>query len=40
MKTCLEEYRDLDVKEIAEKYIEGKPSVGKEPVFPDEEKSI
>ena len=37
MKTCLEEYRDLDVKEIAEKYIEGKPSVGKEPVFPDEE---
>lgn len=37
MKTCLEEYRDLDVKEIAEKYIEGKPSVGKEPVFPDGE---
>lgn len=25
MKACLEEYRDFDVKEIAEKYIEGVP---------------
>ena len=23
MKSCLDEYRDCDVKEIAEKYIEG-----------------
>ena len=28
MKSCLEEYRDCDVKEIAEKYIEGEPQVG------------
>ena len=36
MKSCLEEYRDLDVAEIAEKYIEGTPSISKEPVFPDD----
>ena len=36
MKSCLEEYRDLDVQEIAEKYIEGTPSISKEPVFPDD----
>ena len=36
MKSCLEEYRDLDVREIAEKYIEGTPSISKEPVFPDD----
>ena len=36
MKSCLEEYRDLDVTEIAQKYIEGTPSISKEPVFPDE----
>lgn len=28
MKSCLEEYRDCGVKEIAEKYIEGTPQVG------------
>lgn len=28
MKSCLKEYRDCDVKEIAEKYIEGTPQVG------------
>ena len=27
MKNCLEEYRDCDVDEIAEKYIEGIPQV-------------
>ena len=36
MKSCLEEYRDCDVKEIAEKYIEGTPQVGVVPVMPDE----
>ena len=27
MKNCLEEYRDCDVDEIAEKYIEGTPQL-------------
>ncbi len=36
MKSCLEEYRDCDVKDIAEKYIEGQPQVGVVPVAPDE----
>ena len=36
MKSCLEEYRDCDVKDIAEKYIEGTPQVGEVPVLPDE----
>lgn len=36
MKSCLEEYQGIDVKEIAEKYIEGQPSVGETPVYPDE----
>ena len=36
MKSCLEEYRDCDVKDIAEKYIEGQPEVSVVPVAPDE----
>ena len=36
MKSCLEEYRDCDVEEIAEKYIEGQPQVGEVPVELDE----
>lgn len=36
MKSSLAEYRDLDVKEIAEKYIEGEPAVGETPVHQDE----
>ena len=36
MKSCLEEYRDCDIKEIAEKYIEGTPEVHEVPVMPDE----
>lgn len=36
MKSCLEEYRDLDVTEIAQKCIEGTPSISKESVFPDD----
>ena len=34
MKNCLEEYRDCTPQEIAERYIEGTPQVGKEPVLP------
>ena len=36
MKSCLAEYRDCDIKEIAEKYIEGTPHVHEVPVMPDE----
>lgn len=36
MKSCLEEYRDLGVKEIAEKYIEGTPQVGEVAITPGE----
>ena len=36
MKTCLTEYKDCDVDEIAEKYIEGTPKVSEIPVLPDE----
>ena len=36
MKSCLEEYRDCDVKEIAERYIEGTPQVGEAAVMPGE----
>lgn len=36
MKSSLMEYRDLDVKEIAAKYIEGEPTVGETPVHQDE----
>ncbi len=36
MKSCLDEYRNCDVKEIAEKYIEGSPQVGEVAVMPGE----
>ena len=36
MKSCLEEYKDQDVNDIAEKYIEGQPQVSTVPVLPDE----
>ena len=36
MKSCLEEFRDYDVNEIAEKYIEGEPVIGKVAVSPDQ----
>lgn len=36
MRSCLAEYRDIDVNEIAEKYIEGTPFVSEVPVSPDE----
>lgn len=36
MKSCLEEYRDCDVKEIAEKYIKGTPQVSEVAIAPGE----
>ena len=36
MKSCLTEYADCTVNEIAEKYIEEKPQVTEIPVAPDE----
>jgi hypothetical protein len=36
MKSCTEEYQDYDVKEIAEKYIEGTPQVSGVAMPPDE----
>lgn len=36
MKSCLTEYQECTIKEIAEKYIEGQPSVEGIPVNPDE----
>ena len=40
MKNCLEEYRDCDVEEIAEKYIEGTPQVGEVAVSADESNRV
>lgn len=36
MQSCLEEYKDYEVKEIAEKYIEGTPQIDGIAVAPDE----
>jgi len=40
MKACLEEYKDCDVNEIAEKYIESQPRVSAVSVLPDEERPL
>lgn len=40
MKSCLEEYKDCNVTDIAEKYIEGQPQVAMVPVLPDENGTI
>ncbi|MDE7242596.1 MAG: hypothetical protein K2O18_01280 [Oscillospiraceae bacterium] len=40
MKSCLEEYKDCDVGDIAEKYIEGQPQVSAVPVLPDEDSTV
>ena len=40
MKNCLEEYRDCEVEEIAEKYIESTPQVGEVAVAPDESNRV
>jgi hypothetical protein len=36
MKTCMAEYKDSTIADIAEKYIEGTPEVGSSPVDEDE----
>ncbi len=36
MKSCLQEFRDISVEEIAEKYIEGQPQIAQVAVYPDE----
>ncbi|MCD8220738.1 MAG: Rpn family recombination-promoting nuclease/putative transposase [Clostridiales bacterium] len=36
MKDCMSEFRNVDVKDIAEKYIEGSPAVSEVTVDPDE----
>ena len=36
LKSCIQEYRDEDIRAIAEKYIEGEASVSAEPVHMDE----
>ena len=36
VKSCVEEFRDCDVKDIASRYIEGEPQVSEVPVAPDE----
>lgn len=36
MKSCLQEFRDISVEDIAEKYIEGQPQIGQVAVYPDE----
>lgn len=37
MKSCVEEYRDCSISDIAEKYIEGQPQVAETAVNPDED---
>ena len=37
MKSCLEEFQDFTVDEIADKYIEGSPQIARIAVNPDEE---
>ena len=37
MKECVEEYRSCNVEDIAEKYIEGNPSISQTAVHPDEQ---
>ena len=36
LKECIEEYKDVDVFDIAEKYIEGNPIISEIAVHPDE----
>ncbi|MCD8222612.1 MAG: hypothetical protein LUD07_10630 [Clostridiales bacterium] len=40
LRDCLDEFRDMDAKKIAEHYIEGIPQVSEVPVMPDEEMSV
>ena len=36
LKSCVEEFQNIDIKDITEKYIEGEPQISKIPVMPDE----
>jgi len=36
VKSCAEEFRDIDTNEIASRYIEGEPQISETPVMPDE----
>ena len=36
LKGCLEEFKDIDVNEIADRYIENKPLISEETVHQDE----
>ena len=36
MKSCIKEYDNLDVNEIAEHYIEGDPQIARNMLHPDE----
>jgi len=40
MKSCMEEYQNCSVDEIAEKYIEGQPQIGEAVVMPDEDSTL
>lgn len=40
MKSCLKEYMDFDVDEIAKRYIEGDPQIARTAVNPDEEAGV
>ena len=36
LKSCVEEFADIELDEIADKYIEGEPQIAEVPVLPDE----
>lgn len=40
LKACIPAYKDIDIEEIAQKYIEGTPQISNIPVFPDQEGSM
>ena len=40
MKSCIKEYNHLEVNEIADRYIEGNPQIGKTALHPDESEQI
>lgn len=40
MKNCMEEFKDIEIREIADKYIEGEPQVAAVPVMPDETNAV
>jgi len=40
MKNCLEEYRDCNISEIIENYIEGEPQIAEIPIQPDQTNTV